>query len=70
MGEFKGSSQHLKKQEELRWRQAGADGRIVPIEQPVRLTPGEAVNRMREFGKGRTLGPDLTVRDLIEFGRK
>jgi len=26
--------------------------------------------RAREFGNGRTLGPDLTVRDLIEFGRK
>ena len=45
-------------------------GRIVPIEEPVRLTPSEAVDRMREFGKGRTLGPDLTVRELIEFGRK
>ena len=44
--------------------------RIVPIEEPVHLTPSEAVDRMREFGKGRTLGPDLTVRDLIEFGRK
>ena len=44
--------------------------RIVPIEEPVRLTPSEAVDRMREFGKARTLGPDLTVRDLIEFGRK
>ncbi len=44
--------------------------RIVPIEEPVRLTPSEAVDRMGEFGKGRTLGPDLTVRDLIEFGRK
>ena len=27
-GGFNGSSQHLKKREELRWRQAGADGRI------------------------------------------
>ena len=27
-GEFKGSSQHLRKEEELRWRQASADGRI------------------------------------------
>ncbi len=44
--------------------------RIVPIEAPVRLTPSEAVDRMREFGKGRTLGLDRTVRDLIEFGRK
>ena len=44
--------------------------RIVPMEGPVRLTPDEAVDRMREFGKGRTLGPDLTLRDLIEFGRK
>ena len=26
-GEFKGSSQHLRKEEELRWRQASADGR-------------------------------------------
>ena len=28
LGEFKGSSQHLRKEEELRWRQASADGRI------------------------------------------
>ena len=27
-GEFKRSSQHLRKEEELRWRQASADGRI------------------------------------------
>ena len=44
--------------------------RIVPIEEPVRLTPIEAVERMREFGKGQILDPDLTVRDLIELGRK
>ena len=44
--------------------------RIVPIEEPVPLTPSEAVERMRELGTGRTLGPDLTVRDLIEVGRK
>ena len=44
--------------------------RIVPIEEPVRLTPSEAVERMREFGQGRALGPDLSVRDLIESGRK
>ena len=28
LGEFKRSSQHLRKEEELRWRQASADGRI------------------------------------------
>ena len=44
--------------------------RIVPMEGPVRLTPAEAVERMREFGKGRALGADLTLRDLIEFGRE
>lgn len=44
--------------------------RIVPMEGPVRVTPDEAVRRMREFGKGRTLGPDLTIRDLIESGRR
>ncbi len=44
--------------------------RIVPIPDLSRLTPREAVERMREFGNGRTLGPDLTVKDLIEYGRK
>jgi len=43
--------------------------RIVPIEESVRCTPREAVDRMREFGKGRTLGPDLTVKDLIGSAR-
>ena len=44
--------------------------RLVPMEAPDRLTPREAVERMRELGNGRTLGPDLTVRDLIEHGRR
>jgi prevent-host-death family protein len=44
--------------------------RLVP-EPPEEMTDiGAVVAQMREFRKGRTLGKDLTIRDLIENGRR
>lgn len=44
--------------------------RLVP--EPASPTPdlGSLIAEMREFRKGRRLGKDLTVRDLIEDGRR
>ena len=30
----------------------------------------EALRELRTFGDGRTLGPDLTLRDLVDEGRR
>ena len=50
-GEFKRSSQHLRKEEELRWRQASADGRIElcvsPMGSPGRPPLGRREHRQR-----------------------
>ena len=35
-----------------------------------KLDAREAMRRMKELRKGITLGPDLSVRDLIEEGRR
>lgn len=42
---------------------------LVPPGPGLRTTPGEAVAELRAFARGRVLGPELTVRDLIESGR-
>jgi prevent-host-death family protein len=42
---------------------------VPPTEAPDR-TAAEAVAELKSFGKGRYLGPGLTVRDLLEEGRR
>ena len=39
-------------------------------EDTARLARQEAGRRIRELSKGNVLGPDLTIRDLIEEGRR
>lgn len=34
------------------------------------LTPAEAIERLRELRQGVTLGPDITIRELIDEGRR
>jgi prevent-host-death family protein len=34
------------------------------------LTPAEAVEALRELSAGITLGPDVTIKELIEDGRR
>ncbi|WP_229053908.1 type II toxin-antitoxin system Phd/YefM family antitoxin [Aeromicrobium sp. Leaf350] len=34
------------------------------------LTPAEAVEALRELSQGITLGPDVTIKELIEEGRR
>ena len=55
-GEFKRSSQHLRKEEELRWRQASADGRI---ELCVRRWVHQVVPRWGAGSIGRGFGKKL-----------
>ena len=43
---------------------------IVPPEQEPAMTPEEAVAALRELRARITLGDDLTIRDLIEEGRR
>ncbi len=49
-------------------------GRVVAVLAPppggVERTVGEAVDGLLELRRGRTLGDDLTVRDLIDAGRR
>ncbi|MCG8505069.1 MAG: type II toxin-antitoxin system prevent-host-death family antitoxin [Sphingomonadales bacterium] len=49
-------------------------GRPVAILSPAspspKMTPEEAVRRIRELRKGNILGPDVTIRELIEEGRE
>lgn len=44
--------------------------RLVPIRDQSAPTPGEAVRALRAFSRGRRLGDDLTVRALIDEGRR
>ena len=43
---------------------------IVPLEEEPRMTPAEAVAALKEIRSRVTLGDDLTVKDLIEEGRR
>ena len=43
---------------------------LVPIEEPPRMTPEEAMATIKEIRSRFTLGDDLTVKDLIEEGRR
>jgi prevent-host-death family protein len=43
---------------------------LVPPEAEDKPDPCGAMRRIRELRKGVTLGPDLTIRDLIEEGRR
>ena len=44
--------------------------RLVPEPAPAAGDLADLIAQMREFRKGRRLGDDLTVRDLIEEGRR
>ena len=43
---------------------------LVPLEEEPVMTPEEAVAALRELRTRITLGDDLTIRDLIEEGRR
>ena len=44
--------------------------RIVPVTPAEALGPAGAVDALLAFRQGRTLGPGLSTRDLIEAGRR
>jgi prevent-host-death family protein len=44
--------------------------RLVPETEADSGDLGAVIAEIKEFRKGRTLGPNLTVRDLIEEGRR
>ena len=45
--------------------------RLVPGEdQPAKMTPGQAAQRIRDIQSRSTLGEDLTIRGLIDEGRR
>ena len=41
-----------------------------PTEEQTRKARQEAGRSIRELSKGNSLGPDLTIRDLVEDGRR
>ena len=43
---------------------------LVPLGAAQRPDPGTIIDRWREIRKGITLGPDLTIREMIEEGRR
>jgi prevent-host-death family protein len=43
---------------------------LVPPDRPSGRSVAEVVADLLDFGQGRALGPDLSVRDLIEEGRE
>ena len=43
---------------------------LVPADPAASTSPADAVQELLDFGRGRTLGPGLTIRDLIETGRQ
>jgi prevent-host-death family protein len=43
---------------------------LVPVQGAPDLTVEEAIRGILEFGSQHTLGPDLSIRDLIEEGRE
>jgi prevent-host-death family protein len=43
---------------------------LVPVEGAAAMTVAEAIAGLRELGSRHTLGPGLTIRDLIEEGRE
>jgi prevent-host-death family protein len=43
---------------------------LVPMEEAPAMTVAEAIDGIIAFGKEHTLGPGLTIRDLIEEGRR
>ncbi|MBT8402596.1 MAG: type II toxin-antitoxin system prevent-host-death family antitoxin [Gemmatimonadetes bacterium] len=42
---------------------------LVPADPSLTASPDDVVDRLLDFRRGRPLGPDLTIRDLIEAGR-
>ena len=44
--------------------------RLVPARDAASRPVSEAVQALRSFARGRRLGPDLTVRELIDHGRR
>jgi hypothetical protein len=51
-------------------RQKTPNGAALSDEDAKRLAREEAGRSIRELRKGNILGPDLTIRDLIEEGRR
>jgi prevent-host-death family protein len=51
-------------------RHGQAIAKLVPAESEDKPDVREAVRKLRELRKGVTLGPDLTVRQLIDEGRR
>jgi prevent-host-death family protein len=51
-------------------RHGRAVAQLVPVPGAPDRTVDEAIEGIRGFRKGRRLGPGLTVRDLIEDGRR
>lgn len=43
---------------------------LVPVAEAPEMTVEEAIQGILELRKGTTLGPGLTIRDLIEEGRR
>ena len=43
---------------------------LVPVEHVPRMTVEDAIAGIIEFRKGHSLGPGLTIRDLIDEGRE
>jgi prevent-host-death family protein len=50
-------------------RHGVAVAELVPPSSRGSLTAAAAIDELHRFGDGRTLGPDLTLRDLIDSGR-
>ena len=43
---------------------------LVPVAEPQSQTRKQAIQELKEFGRGRKLPENMTVRDLIEEGRR
>ena len=43
---------------------------LVPIEEPKLESRKQVIQELKEFGRGRKLPENMTVRDLIEEGRR
>jgi len=51
-------------------RERAPNGTVPSDEAAIRLAREEAGRSIRELRRGNILGPDLTIRDLIEEGRR
>ena len=44
--------------------------RLVPVQQPAEMSVKEAIEELQRFGRRRKLPKGMTVRDLIQEGRR